>query len=635
MAETYSESDAILLIEGQDRLKERLPRRSTLHLFKTDSYLKAKQILSSKPIKVILCDDVTIFERLKLTYPDPVRILFVDQLSLDVTEAAINRGEVFRFVLNSSSLKEISEAIRQGVNHFDIVSQHKYLLNSLKDQNKNLEKVIYKLEKEVARKTSLLKSIEGELNKSKRYLEQLNTLIAWINASASVQELQSRVEQALSGILPVKRIILSHGTDEAFVKKIKKMNCPTMVTPLIYQKKNLGHLYFLFNTEAESAEVYQKLELVKQVSDTVALTLEKIRIFDLSVKRKEAWEKTFDAIKDPVSLVNRHYDIVRANRAYSQISGMKIQNLVGKKCYEVFQKRKSPCEGCSLQKTLKENQPENFELKSSAQHTYYSTASFPTTTSPSTEEPLAVMYYRDQGEERRLRDQLIQSEKMAEIGILAGSVAHEINNPLGGILAFSQILLSEISKKDPLYADIKEIEKAAIRSKNIVENLLYFSRASKEEDQRPIDIAVVIEKALSLVSLKIRHRNISIQKNIGKVPFIFGDFNQLVQVFLNIFQNSLEALKRKGVIAITARYVKSENKVDVEIEDNGPGIESDELSKIFNPFFTTKNKTQHPGLGLAVIYRIIKDHQGEIKAESDIGKGTKIVIALPPILKKV
>ncbi|MBI3019201.1 MAG: hypothetical protein HYY61_04850, partial [Deltaproteobacteria bacterium] len=543
------------------------------HVYHVPSLKEASSLLKTKPIKVILSPEVQDFEYLKKVFPETVRILLIDKLDAKVTKEAINGGEVFRFILKSSSSKEIREALIQGTHHFDLVSKHEHLTANLKIQNKKLEKFIQKLESQVARRTQRLQSVEGELHKTKRYLEQLNHLIAWINASSTQEELATRVEKALKGILSIEKVILSETIAEDTVKKIKELGLPSIVIPLIYQKKCLGHLYFLCENEEKIIELYEKIDLIKQVSDAVALTLEKIHIFTVSIARKEEWQKTFDAIIDPVSLVDKDYTIVRANVAYSQISGMKIQELVGQKCYKVFQKRESPCEGCLLKESLSRKKPQTFDLKSMAQNTFYATSSFPT---KPLEEKLVVQYYRDQGEEKRLRDQLIQAEKMAEIGILAGSVAHEINNPLGGILAFAQILLSEIPSQNPMHEDVKAIEAAALRSKQIVENLLYFSRASKEEDWEFLDVQKGIEKALSLIELNIRHRNLTLGKHFEPVPKIYGDFNQLVQVFLNLFQNSLQAIfdrgQKGGNLEISIGFLKEGKQVCVTVHGSGVGI---------------------------------------------------------------
>jgi len=630
--------EGVLWVGRKSTLIE-LSHASRFKVYQAKSLLEAKVFLRERPIKVIVSDVVHFFDQLKTLFPEPVRILLMDKLDVSSTQAAINRGEVFRFLPETSAVSEIEDAIDQGVRHFDLVSQHQTLLSNLKVQNRKLEKLIQKLEEQVSVRTARLQGVEGELSKTKRYLEQLNALIAWINASSSVEELSQRVEKALKGVLPVEKIVLSETTTEEVVKEVKKLGLPSIVMPLIYQKeekkKCVGHLYFLCKNEEDIVALYEKVDLIKQISDTVALTLEKIYIFNASVERKEEWQKTFDAIFDPVALVNKHYDIIRANLSYSQISGIKIQSLVGKKCYEVFQKRKTPCEGCLLSQTLQKKKPAQFELKSTAQDTFYATSSFPLEVD---NQELAVLYYRNQGEEKRLRDQLLQAEKMAEIGILAGSVAHEINNPLGGILAFTQILLSEVPKDSTFYQDLKEMEEATLRSKEIVENLLYFSRISREEDLEAIDLISVIEKALTLVNLKIRHKNITIEKHFQKTSpstKIFGDFNQLVQVFLNIFQNSIQAIlengkaKKEGKIELWVEHEEDQKQVLVKIRDNGKGIEAEHLTNIFNPFFTTKNKTEHPGLGLSVSYQIIKNHHGKISVESEPDKGTTFIILLP------
>ncbi len=607
--------------------------KSEIEFFHTQNFRKAKDILKTKSaiIKVILSQDIRNFSALKKEFPDPVRVLLIDHLDVTGLEEAINQGEIYRFVQHIHSEREIDEAIHEAARHYDLVSQHKYLLRNLKTQNRKLERVILRLEAQVQAKSTSLQFVDAELTKTKRYLEQLNSLIAWLNAAPSIEELQSRVEKSLKGILPVEHVILLETTTEDVVREVKKRGLPSIVMPLVYQKKCLGHLYFLCKSEKEIMELYDRVSLIKQVTDTVALTIEKIHIFNLSSQRKAEWEKTFDAIIDPVALINRNYEVVRANLSYSKITNLKLQELSGKKCYEVFQKRRSPCDGCLLQNSLLKKQPKNFDLRSSAQDTIYATSVFPLEPK---EEGLSVLYYRDLGEERRLRDQLIQSEKMAEIGILAGSVAHEINNPLGGILAYIQILLSEVEKNSTLSQDLKEMEGAALRAKSIVENLLYFSRLSKEEDRRPVDLVSVLDKAISLASIKLKYQNVTIEKEIPNLKFlVMGDSNQLVQVFLNILQNSIQALLSISTQTVPGKIKivleKDETHVKVSLIDNGPGMDTESIKKLFHPFFTTKDKKEHLGLGLAVGYQIIKNHGGSINIQSPVDGGVLVQVILP------
>ncbi len=621
----------ILCVGKPEKLSRWLPKHKSYRYLIVNSFKKALRVLAAREVKIFLSYDISDLEAIKRDHPGLIRILLMDRLDQNVTHAAVNRTEVFRFLVDSTHPRDIARVFFQGVQQFELESSHRKLVADIKTQNQKLEKVIFQLESKVHDKAEELSDLEEKLKKKSRDLEQLTALIAWIHASASVNELEERLFTSLHGILPIERVIVSKRSTLGTVREIKKTGFSSMVFPLIYQKGCIGNLYYLYQQEKGAALLpllHERLDFLKQIADAVSLTLAKIGIFDESVKRKVEWEKTFDAIKDPVSLVNKQYEIVRANRAYSDVSAVKLQDLIGRKCYEVFQKRESVCEGCMLAQALNSEEARIFELKSLAQQTFYTTASFPIKTEPA----YAVMYYRNHGEEMKLRDQLIQTEKMAEIGILSGSVAHEINNPLGGIIAYTQILLSEVDKKSALNADLKEIEMAALRSKNIVESLLNFSRVSRKEDRAVINLASVLEKAISLVRLKIGHRNIQIEKRYSEggqgESAIYGDFNQLVQVFLNILNNSVEALeeqkREKGWIGIDLQL--RGDSIVVKIGDNGGGVGMADLSKIFNPFFTTKDRQSHAGLGLSVSYRIIKEHGGDIKIENQPPEGINFIV---------
>ncbi|MBI4040303.1 MAG: PAS domain-containing protein [Deltaproteobacteria bacterium] len=621
----------ILFVGHFQRIAQELKREMALPMFTSPAW-RTQGMAQKKNIGVIVSDNLSDLERSKEDHPEWVRIYVMETLDIDHVQQAINRAEVFRFVKTAKDLHHLEEALHQAVSHFQLVSKHTTLLHNLRNQNKKLEKVTETLERQIKIRSEKLNHIQTELNKTQQYLQSVNTLLSEMNASVTREDLELRLNHMLKELLPIVSVRLVLGASKEMLAELKHMHVQKVVVPLIYRKKTVGHLYFLCRDDVASKQLIHEAGLLKQIADTVALTIEKIKIFEESVKRKEEWQKTFDAIKDPVALVGPSYQIIRANLSYSLVSGMKIQNLVGKKCYEVFQKRSEPCEGCLLKQALVREIPQNFELKSKAQETFYATSSFPI---QSQEETGVVQYYRDQGEERRLRYQLIEAEKMAEMGILAGSVAHEINNPLGGILAFSQILLSEVSPTDAIAEDIKEIERAAVKAKNIVENLLVFSRVSQKEDQHSLAIEEVVEKALSLAMLNLKHYAIDIQKTYEPVPKVHGDFNQLVQVFLNIFQNSIQAILEKkipkpmtGKIEIRIYSQASSGQVVVDIQDNGKGISKEHLSQIFDPFFTTKNKIEHPGMGLSVSYQIIRQLGGAIKVDSDLGVGSNFKIML-------
>src|SRR3989338_8304316 len=267
------QTGSILLMGRSGCIRDRLPKELGFKLFEAASIQKAQHLLQRHPsVKILLSDHIEDFESLKDALPGPVRLFCEDDFNLNATQTAINQGEVFRFISGASSSKTILDAIIQGVHHFDMMNLHKRLLHDLKTQNEKLKKIIQQLEQTVRQKTSVLKTMEEQLHRSKRYLEQLNALISWINASTTLEELQQRIQGALSGVLPIKKAFMSQGRSEKIINKIKKTGYPTLVIPLIYQNKNLGHLYFICQDEAAIEQMRDKLDLIKQVSDTVALT---------------------------------------------------------------------------------------------------------------------------------------------------------------------------------------------------------------------------------------------------------------------------------------------------------------------------------------------------------------------------
>lgn len=228
--------------------------------------------------------------------------------------------------------------------------------------------------------------------------------------------------------------------------------------------------------------------------------------------------------------------------------------------------------------------------------------------------------------------QLIQAEKMSALGQLAGGLAHEINNPLSGILGLTQLVLESTDKNSQNYADLKEIEKAVFRCKKIIVSLLSFSRQEKTRTE-PVSINEVIEETLTLCARQMELKHIRINRQLAPaLPMVSADFQQLMQVFLNMFTNAKDAMPDGGELGIETRLLKTPGGAEVimtSISDTGTGISPDIVDRIFDPFFTTKPVGKGTGLGLSVCSGIIHKHNGTIKAQSEPGKGSTFTIGLP------
>jgi two-component system NtrC family sensor kinase len=228
---------------------------------------------------------------------------------------------------------------------------------------------------------------------------------------------------------------------------------------------------------------------------------------------------------------------------------------------------------------------------------------------------------------REAQERLVRSEKMASVGKLAAGVAHEINNPLTGVLTFSQLLMEQFPPESSEYQDLKVINQETLRCRKIVRGLLEFSRQSAPE-KSSVDIGALLDEVLNIVVNQESFQNIQLVRETGdEVPPLMADRDQLKQVFFNIVVNASEAMTNGGTIKIRTQYDLERSQVVIYFEDNGPGISQQNLDKLFDPFFTTKE--MGTGLGLAISYGIIKVHRGNIEVKSNLDEGCRVIITLP------
>lgn len=227
----------------------------------------------------------------------------------------------------------------------------------------------------------------------------------------------------------------------------------------------------------------------------------------------------------------------------------------------------------------------------------------------------------------RAQTQLIQKEKLASVGELAAGVAHELNNPLAAILLYGHLLLEEVSAEDPHFSNLRTITEEADRAKKIVAALLDFARQRKL-DLQPTDLNVLLEETLQVLKKESRLENVRLVHYLDpRLPRLLADHSQLQQAFSNLIINACEAMPQGGDLTIVTAPV--EDGVLIEFTDTGCGIPEENLSKIFTPFFTTKKPGRGTGLGLALVYAIIKMHGGQISVRSKEGKGSTFSIILP------
>jgi len=237
--------------------------------------------------------------------------------------------------------------------------------------------------------------------------------------------------------------------------------------------------------------------------------------------------------------------------------------------------------------------------------------------------------------ERRLQEELNHSSRLASIGELAAGVAHEINNPLTGILGFSQRLLRK-SADEEVSRDLEMIHNEALRAAKVVENLLTFARR-REPTKEYSDINDIVQKALELRAYELKTSNIEVVTDLApSLPKTIADFQQIQEVFLNIILNAEQAMtEAKGGGKLIIKTQEINGYIRVSLTDDGPGIPAENLDRLFNPFFTTRGERGGTGLGLSVCHGIVTGHGGRIYARSKLGKGATFIVELPVITEEV
>ncbi len=225
--------------------------------------------------------------------------------------------------------------------------------------------------------------------------------------------------------------------------------------------------------------------------------------------------------------------------------------------------------------------------------------------------------------------QLLQNEKMASLGKLAAGVAHQLNNPLGGIMLYSRLIQEEYDLTEPAKEDLSRILKDAERCRDTVKELLVFARQTRQEKHFH-DINKALTRTLFLLEKQVLFQNILIETRLSAdIPQVLGDIQQLNHVFMNIILNAAQAMDGRGNLSISTTLSPDAQNVIVKISDTGPGIPDEVLPHVFEPFYTTKEEGKGTGLGLSLAYGIVESHQGRIAARNNPGQGSVFVIELP------
>jgi signal transduction histidine kinase len=342
----------------------------------------------------------------------------------------------------------------------------------------------------------------------------------------------------------------------------------------------------------------------------------------------------FDNLPAGLYIIDQEYHILDVNNSRAQRAARPVEALVGQVCYQALFNRQDPCPECRVRATFVNGQvtQRNERWRSSAEKAAEETTDWDISSYPILDEhgqvTQAILHEQDITEKRRLEAILTQSEKLAAVGQLAAGVAHEINNPLTAIIANAQILHRELPQDSDLQESVDLIARAGARAAQVVRNLLDFAR--KEEYHLGLtDVNETLEKALELVQHELVARGVHLDFDPDlNLPPLLASADHLQSVWLNLLLNAIDSLdKTPAQIRVASRKLGDE--IHVQVTDNGKGVPAERLTRIFEPFYTTKAPGRGTGLGLSVSHRIVKQHGGHIRVESQVGAGSTFTVIIP------
>ena len=415
-----------------------------------------------------------------------------------------------------------------------------------------------------------------------------------------------------------------------------------LCAPLQVYDKTLGVIQ-IFNKIGADFDHYDQ-ELLISIATSIANAIYNTRLIqqlkvanaDLEANRWELLRSRntlrafFDSTPTSIYIVDRNYTLIAINMSRAHIVQQQPSEIVGKICHRILFNRDEPCAGCRVADTvLSGKETERIERRWEEDG---NPLEFEITTHPIHNENgeiiQAFIFEEDVTEKRRLEATLVQSEKLAAVGQLAAGVAHEINNPLTAIIANAQLLKRIVPEDEEMLEMLDLISTAGDRASQVVRNLLDFSR-KEHYDFAPTNINDTISKTIALVQHELLSRSIELTFDPEEnLPTVLASYDHLQGVWLNLLLNAVDAIDADvGKICVVTK--KHGSEIRVTILDTGKGISQERISRIFEPFYTTKEPGRGTGLGLSVCHRTIKQHGGHILVDSQIGSGTEFTVILP------
>jgi len=362
---------------------------------------------------------------------------------------------------------------------------------------------------------------------------------------------------------------------------------------------------------------------------------ERISMEEAIKESEEKYSKVFYANPNPMTIVSPDTGHINdVNEAFFQASGYSRDECIGLTITELGLWVSQEDRKKFIRILAEQNKVQDFETEMRLKSGDIKSVLLSVETITIGGESFRVISSKDITDRKKMDEQLIVTDRLASVGELASGIAHELNNPLTGVIGFSDLLMTRENIPEDIKEDLTIINREAVRAAQVAKHLLTFARKHPDEKQ-PTDINNIVQLVLDLREYEQRVNNIDVEAKLADdLPQILANDFQLQQVFLNIIINAEHFMTEEhGLGTLTIITEQVEDIIRVSITDDGPGIFPDNITHIFDPFYTTKEVGEGTGLGLSICYGVITEHGGKIYAESELGKGTTFTIELP-VLKE-
>jgi two-component system, NtrC family, sensor kinase len=644
--------DFIEIYSTSRDLGARLPSNYKFH--KLQKLNKLTMNIFSKSYSLLLLDEWTpipelqdFLTRLSAAETERLRVIYCAQEFSEKEVLTLSAlPQVFK-ILEKEKTSDLEIEIKKAVEFFVHLRETEDLLGRVRVQNKMLNELNDNLEQIIQQRTEHLEKSKKEIELKIREIRDLIKFIKSLSNVEAFEDLILILKQEFLKYHKVRPPILIYslsqeayrciyfqgqqiidrpmevdksqivGQDPAQLREVLANTLERPISPVICVFLNHAEHSGVFVFEHSMDSLGQKafMSLLDRRTESLTIAFDRLALKWKAHQISKQWSTAFDSLQDPIVIIDSDYNVIRSNKQFA------IENERIVKKMQVDKNGKQL--GFPVKDALKTQAGPSGKI--SVGQKIYEVHAYPIYMGNQEKFFNMIIHYADVTQATILQSRLVQSEKMSAIGLLAGNIAHELNNPLTGIKSLAQILLTEVPDKSPIYSDLLEIQAAARRSELIIKNLLEFSSLHAQVAEE-ISVRETISKTMLFLKTALRYHNSFIELAEGD-DIIVAEPHLLQQVIFNLVNNACQAMGDEGDLHLETKILA--DVIEIRVRDTGPGIPKEIREAIFTPFFTTKEEGQGTGLGLSMSRSVIEKFGGSIRLSETLEKGSEFIIQLP------